>query len=171
MVFGYIIIASFMLAMSFYLIFRLNHLNKVTDSIMKTDIPSVENGEKLVDSLLEQVRNEKKYLITNDDAFLDLFDKKKREFLGRLKSIEVSTKDREKKVFINQIKELHNKYLSMVSKEIVLVGSEETLPHDSRYEAEIKKTLDQLTESINKLTLALQTGLIKKIESISKNWI
>ena len=168
MVFGYIIIASFMLAMSFYLIFRLNHLNKVTDSIMKTDIPSVENGEKLVDSLLGQVRNEKKYLITNDDAFLDLFDKKKKEFLGRLKSIEVSTKDREKKVFINQIKELHNKYLSMVSKEIVLVGSEETLPHDSRYEAEIKKTLDQLTESINKLTLALQTGLIKKIELFQK---
>ena len=168
MVFGYVTIALFMLAMSFYLIFRLNHLNKVTDSIMKTDIPSVENGEKLVDSLLEQVRNEKKYLITNDDAFLDLFDKKKREFLDRLKSIEESTKDREKKVFINQIKELHNKYLSMVSKEIVLVGSEETLPHDSRYEAEIKKTLDQLTESINKLTLALQTGLIKKIELFQK---
>ena len=59
MVFGYIIIVLFMLAMSFYLIFRLNHLNKVTDSIMKTDIPSVENGEKLVDSLLEQVQNEK----------------------------------------------------------------------------------------------------------------
>src|SRR3989304_946798 len=161
MVFGYIIIASFMLAMSFYLIFRLNHLNKVTDSIMKTDIPSVENGEKLVDSLLGQVRNEKKYLITNDDAFLDLFDKKKKEFLGRLKSIEVSTKDREKKVFINQIKELHNKYLSMVSKEIALVGSAEIIPPDSRYEEEIKKTLDLLTESINRLTIALQTGLIK----------
>jgi len=168
MVFGYIIIALFMLAMSFYLIFRLNHLNKVTDSIMKTDIPSVENGEKLVDSLLEQVRNEKKYLITNDDAFLDLFDKRKREFLDRLKSIEESAKDREKKVFINQIKELHNKYLSMVSKEIVLVGNEEIIPPDSRYEEEIKKTLDQLTESINNLTLALQTGLIKKIELFQK---
>mgnify|MGYP001613878788 CR=1 FL=1 len=116
MVFGYVTIALFMLAMSFYLIFRLNHLNKVTDSIMKIDIPSVENGEKLVDSLLEQVRNEKKYLITNDSAFLDLFDKKKRDFFDRLKSLEESTNDREKKVFINQIKELHNKYLSMVSK-------------------------------------------------------
>jgi len=168
MVFGYVIIALFMLAMSFYLIFRLNHLNKVTDSIMKTDIPSVENGEKLVDSLLEQVRNEKKYLITNDDAFLDLFDKKKREFLDRLKSMEESTNDREKKLFINQIKELHNKYLSMVSKEIVLVGSEEIIPPDSRYEEEMKKTLDQLTESINKLTLALQTGLIRKIELFQK---
>ncbi|HHT9145853.1 MAG: ATP-binding protein [Candidatus Brocadiaceae bacterium] len=168
MVFGYIIIALFMLAMSFYLIFRLNHLNKVTDSIMKTDIPSVENGEKLVDSLLEQVRNEKKYLITNDNAFLDLFDKKKREFLDRLKSIEESTKDREKKLFINQIKELHNKYLSMVSKEIVLVGSVEMIPSDNHYEEEIKKTLDQLTESINKLNLTLQTGLIKKIELFQK---
>jgi len=168
MVFGYVIIALFMLTMSFYLIFRLNHLNKVTDSIMKIDIPSVENGEKLVDSLLEQVRNEKKYIITNDDAFLDLFDKKKREFLDRLKFMEESTNNREKKVFINQIKELHNKYLSMVSKEIVLVGSEGVIPPDSRYEEEMKKTLDQLTESINKLTLALQTGLIRKIELFQK---
>ena len=128
MVFGYVIIALFMLTMSFYLIFRLNHLNKVTDSIMKIDIPSVENGEKLVDSLLEQVRNEKKYIITNDDAFLDLFDKKKREFLERLKSIEESIPNREKKVLIYPIRDLHNKYLTMVSKEIVLIGSEEQVP-------------------------------------------
>ncbi|MCR4319819.1 MAG: ATP-binding protein [Candidatus Brocadiaceae bacterium] len=168
MVFGYIIIALFMLAMSFYLIFRLNHLNKVTDSIMKTDIPSIKNGEKLIDSLLEQVRNEKKYVITNDNAFLDLFDKKKREFLERLKSIEESIPNREKKVLIYPIRDLHNKYLTMVSKEIVLIGSEEHVPPDSRYEEEIKKTLDQLTESINKLTLALQTGLIKKIELFQK---
>lgn len=67
--FGYFAIALFMLTMSFYLIFRLNHLNKVTDSIMRSDIPSIENGEKLVDNLLEQVRNKKKYLITNDSAF------------------------------------------------------------------------------------------------------
>src|SRR3990170_1890366 len=108
MVFGYVTIALFMLAMSFYLIFRLSHLNKVTDSIMKIDIPSVEDGEKLVDSLLEQVRNE-------------------------------------------------NKYLFMVSKEIVQVASKEIPPSDHHYEEEIKKTLDQLTESINKLTLTLQT--------------
>ena len=30
-------------------------------------------AKKLIDSLLEQVRNEKKYVITNDNAFLDLF--------------------------------------------------------------------------------------------------
>ena len=78
--FGYIAIVVFMLAMSFYLIFRLNYLNKVTDSVMRVDIPFVENGEKLVDSLLEQIRNEKKYIITNDNAFLDLFGQKRREF-------------------------------------------------------------------------------------------
>ena len=58
MAFGYIIIALFMLAMSFYLIFRLNHLNNVTDSIMKGDVPAIRAGEKLIDNLIEQVRNE-----------------------------------------------------------------------------------------------------------------
>jgi two-component system sensor histidine kinase GlrK len=166
--FGYIAIVLFMLAMSFYLIFRLNYLNKVTNSIVRTDIPFIENGEKLVDTLLEQVRNEKKYIITNDDAFLDLFHKKKREFQDRLKFLEESTTNRKWVVIINQIKELHKKYLSMFSKEIILVGKEKIIPPDSRYDDEKKKTLDLLTESINKLTLTTQAELIKKIELFQK---
>lgn len=161
--FGYFAIALFMLTMSFYLIFRLNHLNKVTDSIMRSDIPSIENGEKLVDNLLEQVRNKKKYLITNDSAFLDLFDKKKKEFQERLKLLEASITNREKGALLNQIKELHKRYLSMVSKEIILVGKEEIFQPDTRYEDEKEKTLDLLTESINKLTLTTQAELINKI--------
>ncbi|HHT9110424.1 MAG TPA: ATP-binding protein, partial [Candidatus Brocadiaceae bacterium] len=168
MCFGYIIIALFMMVMSFYLIYRMNHLNKITDSIMKVNIPSIENGEKLVDSLLEQVRNEKKFIITNDDAFLDLFEKKKKDFCERLKSIEDSLTNREKNVFINKIKELHNKYLTMVSKDILLVDTDEIIPPDPRHEEEKKRTLDQLTESINKLILTVQTDLIKKIELFQK---
>lgn len=162
--FGYLAIVLFMLAMSFYLILRLNYLNKVTDSIMRADIPSIENGEKLVDSLLEQVRNEKKYIITNDNAFFDLFDKKKKEFLERLKFFDEYAIGSEKKLFINQIRELHKKYLSLVSKEIAQMGKEESSsPDSSRYEDEKKKTLDLLTESINKLILTTQAELIRKI--------
>ncbi len=166
--FGYIAIVLFMLAMSFYLILRLNYLNNVTDSIMRADIPSIENGEKLVDSLLEQVRNEKKYIITNDNAFLDLFDKKKKEFLERLKFLEEYAISREKKVFINQIRELHKKYLSMVSKEIVRMGKEGISAPDSGNEDEKKKILDLLTESINKFILTTQSELIKKIGVFQK---
>ena len=101
--------------------------------------------------------------------FWIFLDKKKREFLERLKSIEESIPNRDKKVLIYPIRDLHNKYLTMVSKEIVLIGSEEHVPLDSRYVEEMKKTLDQLTESINKLTIALQTGLIKKIELFQKS--
>lgn len=168
MVFGYIIIVLFMLAMSFYLIFRLHHLNKTTDSIIKVDVPSVENGEKLLDSLLEQVRNEKKYIITNDDAFLELFDKKKKEFRERLKSLEESVTRREKKELISQIKELHNKYLAMISKEMILVGKDEIISFDTHYKEEKEKTIEQLIESINRLTLTIQTSLIKKIELFQK---
>lgn len=107
--FGYITIVIFMMIMSFYLIYRLNYLNKVTDSIMRMDIPFIENGERLVDCFFEQVRNEKKYLITNDNAFLDLFDQKKKEFLERLKYLEESTTDREKDEVIHLIREPYKK--------------------------------------------------------------
>lgn len=165
---GYLTIVMLMMVMSFYLIYRLNYLNKVTDSIMRSDIPFIENGEKLVDCFLEQVRNEKKYLITNDNAFRDLFDQKKKEFLERLKYLEESIADRGESGGIQQTKELYKKYLSLVSKEIVLMGQNEAVSSDTRYKEEKKKTLDQLTESIHKLILVTQTELIKKIELLQK---
>lgn len=162
-IFGYIIITLLMLSMSFYLIFRLDFLKKVTDSVMKSDIPSIENGEKLIDSLLEQVRNEKKYLITSDSAFLNLFDKKKNEFFDRLKPLEESTTG-EEKVLINKIKEFYNKYIAIVSKEFVLVGKDKIIPPNAHNEEEKNNTLEQITKSINTIILSQQTALIKKIE-------
>lgn len=168
MVFGYIIIALSMLAMSFYLIFPLNAFNNAIDLLIKADIPSIQNAEKLVDNLLEQVRNEKKYIITKDKAFLDLFNKKRVEFLDRLKTVEETVTDEENKIVVNQIKEFYNKYFTMVSKEFILAGYKEIVPHIARYEDEKKETLERLTESINKIILTQQTSLIKKIELFQK---
>jgi len=168
MVFGFAVITLFMLAMSFYLIIRLNHLNNVIDLIINGDVPSIENGKKLVDNLLEQVRNEKKYTITKDKAFLDLFDKKKKEFLERLISLEESITNGEKKVLISQIKESYKKYSAMISKEFILADYNEIVPPHTRYDEEKKKTIDQLNESINNLILAKQTELIEKIELFQK---
>ncbi len=169
MVFGYVIIALFMSAMSFYLFLRLNHINKVVDSIVNIDIPSIKNGEKLVDNLLEQIRNEKKYLITKDRAFLNLFDKKKIDFFDRLQSLKKSTpNNKEKKVVINQIKEFYNKYIAMASKEFILLGYDKIIPPDIHYEDKKKRTLDRLTQSINKLILTQRATLIQKIELFQK---
>ncbi|MCF6157269.1 MAG: HAMP domain-containing protein [wastewater metagenome] len=164
-IFGYIIITLFMLSISFYLIFRLNFFNKVTDSVIKSNIPSIGNSEKLIDNLLEQVRNEKKYIITNDIAFLNLFHKKKNEFFDRLKFLEESV-TKEEKILINKIKEWYDKYIEMVSKEFILVGKDKIIPPSTRYEDEKKNILEQITKSINEIILSQQAILIKKIEQL-----
>jgi len=164
MVFGYAVIASFMLVMNFYLIFRLNHLNRHSASIMRSDIPFMENSEKLFDILLEQVKNEKKYLITRDHAFLDLFQDKKKDFDKRLKSLDETATDSEGQLFIGQMKNLYHEYVAIVSKEFLLVGEDENAVPDPRYEIEKKKKFDLLTESINRLIVTQQAALIKKIE-------
>lgn len=166
MVFGYVIIVLLMSAMNFYLIFRLYHLNRVTSLITRIDVPSIENGEKLRDSLLELVRNKKKYLITKDKAFLELFNEKKKEFQDRLKSIEESTARQEKGAFIHQIKKLYNTYLNAAFREFRFMDKGKVL--NTRYEEKKKKILDQLTETIEELTFTLRTALIKKIELFQK---
>lgn len=164
MAFGYIIVALFMLSVSFYLIFRLNRLNSDSTSILMTDIPSMKNGEKLLVILLEQVKNEKKYLITNDSAFLDLFHDKKGEFLSCLKSIEETITRQEEKTFANQIKNFYDIYLAMSSKNFILANYNNITSTDPNHEKEKKKTIDQLTGSINALIHEQEIALIRKIE-------
>jgi len=199
MVVGYITIACFMLAMSFYLMFRLNHLNKVTDSVTTEDVPSIRICEKLIDTLFEQIRNEKKYNITKDSAFLDIFNIKKKKFLDRVESLEatfpesltengekntilgkifyaIQTKllghiksletspDKEKAILISQIKEYYDKYISLVSDETTPAENQENIPTGNDWEEEKKQALEQLTESINQLTLNYQTALFNKME-------
>ncbi|OHB69305.1 MAG: hypothetical protein A2W17_08500 [Planctomycetes bacterium RBG_16_41_13] len=112
MVLGYVVITLLMLSMSFYLIFRLKHLNQASTSILSKDIPSIESEEKLLKILLEQVSSEKKYTITRDPAFLDIFAAKKSEFIHRLdlvnKLIQIN---HETNNIFNKFNTLYVKYL------------------------------------------------------------
>ncbi|MDR4508024.1 MAG: HAMP domain-containing histidine kinase [Candidatus Brocadiaceae bacterium] len=112
MVLGYIVITLFMLSTSFYLISRLNHFNDASASILSKDIPSIKNGEKLLQTLLEQVSSEKKYLIAKEKAFLTLFKSKQGEFIARLESINKSITAGEKPLFLDKLKYFYTKYVS-----------------------------------------------------------
>lgn len=112
MVLGYVVITLLMLSMSFYLIFRLKHLNQASTLILSKDIPSIESEDKLLKILLEQVSSEKKYIITKDPAFLDIFAAKKGEFIHRLdlvnKLIQINN---ETNNIFNKFNTLYVKYL------------------------------------------------------------
>ncbi|MCF6147885.1 MAG: HAMP domain-containing histidine kinase [Candidatus Kuenenia sp.] len=205
MVFGYAIITLLMLSMSFYLIFRLKHLNQASTSVLSSDIPSMENEEKLLKILLEQVSIEKKYSITKDQAFLDIFTAKKSEFINRLNSIKklitnhetYNIFDKLKSVYTRyfgspgfeqlhlaednmgrnemisitaQIETLYNFYIGMASKGFILLkyNADDSSYSSSSFGEEKNKTIDQLTNAINKLILLQQTRLFKKMELFQK---
>lgn len=203
MVLGYAVIALLMLSMSFYLIFRLKHLNQASTSVLSSDIPSMENEEKLLKILLEQVSIEKKYSITKDQAFLDIFTAKKSEFINRLNSVKKLITNHETDNIFDKLKSFYTKFLgnpgfdqrnvtedNMGRKEMVSITAQiETLYNfyigiaskgfillkynadDSSYSSfgeEKNKTIDQLTNAINKLILLQQTRLFKKMEQFQK---
>jgi len=202
MVVGYVVITLLMLSMSFYLIFRLKYLDHSSISILRTDIPSMVNGKKLLKILLEQVSSEKKYSITRDPAFLDIFNAKKSEFTNRLNSInelimsretnnffdklkslytkyiEIPSFERvsvaedtgnrkEMKAIIDQIATLYNLYLGITAKEFILLKYK-TNVSSSSISKDKNKTVDQLTNFINKLILLQQAGLFNKMELFHK---
>lgn len=73
LVLGYLVIFVLVMAVSVYAILQLRRFNEVTRSILETDNRILEYEKKLTDALWEQIRYERKFIITQDDVLYDQF--------------------------------------------------------------------------------------------------
>jgi two-component system sensor histidine kinase GlrK len=70
---GYLAIFILVIGVSVYAIVQLRRFHEVTRSVLDTDNRIINYEKKLSDALLSQVRYEKKFIITQDDALYDQF--------------------------------------------------------------------------------------------------
>src|SRR4030042_2335110 len=73
LVFGYLLIAFLVLAMSGYAGFELGQLERLTYSILQTDNRIMDLEKKMTDSMLSQMRYEQKFVITKDRELYQQF--------------------------------------------------------------------------------------------------
>lgn len=77
---GYIAVFIMVIAASAYAIVQLRRFNDITRSVLDTDHRILDYERKLADIMLSQVRYDKKYIITKDDAIYDQFVLLKNDF-------------------------------------------------------------------------------------------
>lgn len=167
MVISYLIIVLFVLVIGTYSILKWNQLNQVTDSILIIDQPTIDTEKKMIDSLLSQVRNEQKFLITRDEEFHKLFLSHQAEFTNGLNQINAYFDTPEEKELKNEIKNLHMRYNLLLSKEIDSLRKNE-LSEENQYTEEKSIIVDRLTENMNNLISLAQSKIYRKMEHSKK---
>ena len=70
---GYLSLASLIVLISLFTLSTLEKLNSINKSIIKNDLPLMEAGDKMIDSLLAQESYGRRYTILQSEEMLNLF--------------------------------------------------------------------------------------------------
>jgi len=140
---GYIAVILIFGGITAYSVHALHQLNGEVNILFNRDERIIEFKDKLVDSLLSQVRSARKFVITGDVALLEQVTTGQRDFeryMDRVSSIADAGEDRE---LLARIESRYAEYTSLVNKEIELVRTKRSYDKKSYRERE-----DQAVERV-----------------------
>ena len=147
---GYLVIFVLVMAVSVYAILRLYQFNEGTRHILRVDNRILDDERKLTDSILSQIRYEKKYIITKDNVLYDQFLSAKGEFNKYLAEGISMADTSPKKDSLNKAKAHYERYQSLVSEEVEYVRKNQN--YSKRwYEQEKEKAADGVLEELENL--------------------
>ncbi len=165
--FGYLAIFISVMAVSMYAILRLHQLNTGMRDIVNTNNRVVNYGKKLSDSILSQLRYEKKYFITKDVTFYEQFHAASKEFTDRLTEVLLAVDTAPQKEVLERIKTDHNHYQALMDEEISHVKANRNYSR-KWYEKEREKTVDEILEELKRLEIYSREDLWNKHSLLQK---
>src|SRR4030042_1518 len=118
LVIGYSVILILVVIMNVYIIVRIGQFNEVTRSVSVANNRMIHSIEKLKDAFLSQIRYEKKFIITQDEAFSNQFLRLKSDcdqYLVEVISIADAPQTRD---FLNHAKESYQTYQLLFDEEV-----------------------------------------------------
>ena len=115
------------MAMSLYALRKLYEFDDITQSILKTDNRVLDYEKKLADSLLSEIRYERKFIISKDEALYGEFLKFKADFDRYLTEVSAMAEPHAAAIF-NQVKEDHERYQELFSKETMQLKNRQNYP-------------------------------------------
>ena len=156
LIIGYLTIFTLVTVVSVYAILQLHQLNRGTRQMLRVNTPILDNVEKLTNSILEQLRYQKKYTLTRDILLYDQFLSAKEDFKKFFSEVLSNADTEEKRVSLRKIKSHLDRFESFIDKENEYVRKNQ--PYSKRMvEHEIEKSADGILDEL------------KKLESYSRN--
>lgn len=147
---GHLIIFILVMIVGVYAILMLHQLNAGTHHILTIDNRIIDYEKKLSDSILSQMRYERKYVITKDTVLYDQFLSAKQEFNKFLSEALLIADTSEKRASLNKVKAYHERFQSSIDRQIERVRGNQT--HSKRRDTlEIERAADGILEELKKL--------------------
>jgi len=166
-VLGYLIFVVLVSAVSIFSIYQLGEVSKVTRSIILFDNALLGFYEQLTNALFSETRNEKKYIIMQDDAFYDRYQEAKKDFDRQLFELMVLTKSESTKGALNNINRIHHRFGELFGEEARLLR-EGTVYDKGWYESEKETAANTILEELKQLRIVSEKKVIEKIMGLSE---
>ena len=161
---GYLAILLVVIVLGVYVTLKLGQLNQIIRSINSIDGETVRLANSSRDVALTLRGLEKKYVVSGDVDFYHRFsetEKYIKEYLERINTL-VDTPEKER--LIDDVKELHSRYLSLVQIEVNLIKSGEDYPHEE-YQGRKEDLISRIISDLEGITKAAKEGVNRKIET------
>ena len=163
MLLGYMLLVLLTVVVVIYALVSLQRINALNRNIVKVDIVIEEASDKMLDALLGQDMYEKRYLILKSRDMRTLFTKRGGEFRTWLQNLKNLSPPE-----YTAIETLHAKYTGIVEREISLIRSQRFDEASNISNHDLKKVLDQLFDTLRKLSRNAKSAQDAKMQQISR---
>ena len=167
LVFGYLLIAFLVLAMSGYAVFELGQVERIAYSIMQTDNRIMNLEKKITDSMLSQMRYEQKFVITKDRELYQQFLLARNDFQKFSREAMIAAGSSAPKDLVEVLIAKQKAYEVLFAEEVRFIQA--NVPYDlQKYKKEKEKTTDLIMADLQALEAASQQGAFEKIRELGE---
>ncbi|HTN72981.1 MAG TPA: HAMP domain-containing sensor histidine kinase, partial [Methylomirabilota bacterium] len=165
LVIGYLAVFTLVMAVSLYALLKLHQFDEITQLILEADHPVLDYEKKLADSLLSEIRYERKFIISKDEALYREFLQFKADFDRFLGEVLAKADPHAAAVF-NQVKQDHEYYQELFSKETVKLRTRQAYSQ-TWYKNEKDKAADHILEVLDRLKTDTQQDTYRKVRKLA----
>jgi two-component system sensor histidine kinase GlrK len=165
LILGYLPVFGLVMAVSLYALRELQRFDDITQSILDRDNRILDYEKKLADSFLSQVRYERKFVITKDQALFREFLKFKSDFEGHLsEALEIA--DSNIAGLLSLVKQDYEHYQELFDKEVVQIKAHREYPQ-GWYTREKNQLTDKILGLLEKVQAERQQGTYNKVRELA----
>lgn len=159
---GYLAIFLLVMGLSIYALIKIGQFNQVMHSVVSINNRIVDQAGKLADLVLSQVRYERKFLISKDEAFFTQFQKLRGEANRCFVEMMVMANSEEIKGFLDKALMSYQHYHALFMQELQYLKVGQTYSPQS-FQQEKEAATNALMEELEKLTSYIHRDTNQKI--------
>jgi two-component system sensor histidine kinase GlrK len=164
---GYLLLLILSMSATIYAIVQLGGIRGVIQSIILVDTSLVDIHKNLTDTLLSETRNEKKFVIMQDDALYAGFIAADGDFEALLRKAVALTDSPEVRAVLDRIADLHSSYRALFEEEAGLLRAGK--PYPAQWYAEAKEGfISEMLDALVQVRTLSQLNIVAKITRLNE---